>query len=351
VSEARLVSVDLAYKRFADIGVCVIERRARGMRAEFVALTAAAGEAPDARRVAEACAVLAESRGAELLSIDGPQAWKHPANPSPHSRTCDRVVRAPAKVGAPGEVKPRPYAAFVEFSIALFDALHELGWPRLASAGSPRRRAAEVFPHFAWKRLGMPPLPAKAKCTLQRLRAAHRELGKRLSIETNRAPGHDELQALVAGIAGLALLEGDTSGYELLGEPPRVVNGVWREGLILAPRAENRASAKPALRDDREEIETGVAEICAGICIRETELQREFGLPGREDGAVHDRPATAGFERFHERAVRRNDRGTRSVLSGRPRDRRSVEGEWQQPQRERKKTRRSSRSHGPCGPS
>jgi hypothetical protein len=88
----------------------------------------------------------------------------------------------------------------------------------------------------------MPPLPAKAKCTLQQLRAAHRELCKRLSIETNRAPGHDELQALVAGIAGFALLEGDTSGYELLGEPPRVVDGVWREGFILAPRAAIRTA-------------------------------------------------------------------------------------------------------------
>jgi hypothetical protein len=251
VSEASLVSVDLAYKRFADIGVCVIERRARGMRAEFVALTAGAGEAPDARRVAEACAVLAESRGAELLLIDGPQAWKHPANPSPHSRTCDRDVRAPAKVGAPGEVKPRSYAAFVKFSIAVFDALHELGWPRLASAESPRRRAAEVFPHLAWKRLGMPPLPAKAKCTLQQLCAAHRELCKRRSIETNRAPGHDELQALVAGIAGLALLEGDTSGYELLGEPPHVVDGVWREGLILAPRAARREPLSRACRSSK----------------------------------------------------------------------------------------------------
>ncbi|MBM4382852.1 MAG: DUF429 domain-containing protein [Deltaproteobacteria bacterium] len=235
MSRARVVSVDLAYKRYVDIGVCVIERRARGIRADFVALARDESEAPTPQHVAALCAQLAEARGAELLLLDGPQAWKHPANPSPHSRTCDRAVHAPAKVGAPGEVKPRPYTAFVEFSVAVFDALHALGWPRLADSKATRRRAVEVFPHLAWKRLGMEPLPAKAKCTEQRLRAKHREICTRLAIETNRTPSHDELQALVAGVAGLALLEGARDGYGLAGEEPTRVEGIWREGFVLAP--------------------------------------------------------------------------------------------------------------------
>lgn len=234
---ARVVSVDLAYKRYSDIGACVIERSARGLYAEFFAFAGDAREAPTPKRVAELCAALAEAHGAELLLLDGPQAWKHPANPSPHSRCCDRAVHAPAKVGATGAVKPRPYTAFVEFSVAVFDALHALGWPRLESEGVARRRAAEVFPHAAWKRLGLLPLPAKRKCTAERLDAQHRELCALLAIETNRAPSHDELQALVAGIAGLALLGRGAVGYELLGEPPRLVEGAWREGFVLAPRS------------------------------------------------------------------------------------------------------------------
>ena len=237
MSRARVVSVDLAYKRLADIGACVIERHRRGMRAEFVALAGDARESPAPKRVAELCVALAESRGAELLLLDGPQAWKHPDNASPHSRSCDRAVHAPAKVGAPGEVKPRPYTAFVEFSIAVFDALHALDWPRLASARSPQRRAVEVFPHLAWKRLGMEALPAKAKCAPQQLRAKHRELCKRLAIETNRAPSHDELQALAGGVAGLALLEGARGDYELAGEKPTQIDGFWREGFVLVPAA------------------------------------------------------------------------------------------------------------------
>jgi hypothetical protein len=232
---ARVVSVDLAYKRFADIGVCVLERHGAGLRAELVALASDAGEAPTAKRVAAACAALAEARGAELLLIDGPQAWKHPDNPSAHSRACDRAVHAPAKVGAPGEVRPRPYAAFAEFSIAVFDALDALGWPRLASADAATRCAVEAFPHLAWKRLGLAPLPPKARCSPQQLRTKHRELCEHLAIDTDRAPTHDELQALIAGIAGLALLERVPESYELAGETPQLVDGIWREGFVLIP--------------------------------------------------------------------------------------------------------------------
>jgi hypothetical protein len=134
-------------------------------------------------------------------------------------------------------VKPRPYTAFIAHSIAVFDALHERGWPRLASLRPPRGRfALEAFPHAAWRRLGLTPQPAKAKCTPRELASAARRLCAQQGIRLARPPSHDELQALAAGIAGLALLDGDASAHELLGVPPRLVDGHWREGFILAPR-------------------------------------------------------------------------------------------------------------------
>jgi hypothetical protein len=105
-------------------------------------------------------------------------------------------------------------------------------------AASSWSRTLEGFPHAAWRRLGLAPLPAKARCGPRRLAAATRALCARLGVRTNRSPTHDELQALAAGIAGLALEERDAEGYELLGEAPRRVDGHWREGFILAPRAQ-----------------------------------------------------------------------------------------------------------------
>jgi hypothetical protein len=239
VTPPRVVSIDLALRSARDIGVCVLARRANGIDAEFVDL---AGEAlpdpPGAAGVARACAALARERGARLLLLDGSQAWQDPATGLAHARACERALHTPAKTGEPGCVKPRPYTAFIAFSVAVFDALDALGWPRLEAAGAaPGPRALEAFPHAAWRRFGLAPLPAKAKCTPRQLSAAARALCARLRVRTNRAPSHDELQALAAGIAGLAWLERDADGYELLGEPPRRVDGHWREGFILAPRA------------------------------------------------------------------------------------------------------------------
>ncbi len=240
-----VVSVDLAQKRVRDVGVCVLTQRGASVDAELVSLADApgAGDPPSATWLAHACADLAESRGAALILIDGSQAWKDPANGHAHARACEVALHTPAKTGEPGCVKPRPYTDFIAFSVAVFDALHERGWPRLASAAVPQRRTVEAFPHAAWKRLGLAPLPAKAKCTPDRLESAHAALRARANLRTNRPPTHDELQAAIAGLPGLALLAGDATRYDLLGTPPFLLDSHWREGFILTPRPTARASA------------------------------------------------------------------------------------------------------------
>jgi hypothetical protein len=236
-----VVSVDFATRRARDVGVCVLTQRTSEVHAELVALgSLGVADPPEPARVAQALAVLARSRGARLLLIDGCQAWKDPANGLAHARVCERALHTPAKTGERGRVKPRTYTAFVAQSIALFDALHALGWPRLETDRGPRRRCAvEAFPHAAWKRLGLAPLPAKAKCAPVALAAATRALRRRCHVRIDRAPNHDELQALAAGIAGLAWLARDRAGYELLGAPPTFADGHWREGYVLAPRAQS----------------------------------------------------------------------------------------------------------------
>jgi hypothetical protein len=55
-------------------------------------------------------------------------------------------------------------------------------------------------------------------------------------VQFSRPPTHDELQAVVAGIAGLQLLQGGLPACEYYGENPHIEKGEWREGFIVCPR-------------------------------------------------------------------------------------------------------------------
>jgi hypothetical protein len=46
---------------------------------------------------------------------------------------------------------------------------------------------------------------------------------------------HDELQALVAGLAGVALDDGNEAGLAIAGIRPVRLEGTWREGFIVNP--------------------------------------------------------------------------------------------------------------------
>jgi len=56
-----------------------------------------------------------------------------------------------------------------------------------------------------------------------------------IPLTTNRPPNHDQLQALVSGLPGLALDEHNTAGARIVGNPPRREEGHWREGFIVLP--------------------------------------------------------------------------------------------------------------------
>jgi len=60
-------------------------------------------------------------------------------------------------------------------------------------------------------------------------------------ITVNCQPNHDQLQAIVGGLPGLALEENDADGAQIVGFPPRREEGHWREGFIVLPVAPNRA--------------------------------------------------------------------------------------------------------------
>lgn len=228
-----VVSVDLAYKNHRDIGVAVLERKEDHVHCEFhkVALTGT----PQIEPLADYLNALCRERGVSLLLIDGPQAWKHPDNGLIHSRLCERALNTPAKTGLLGAVKPAAYTAFVTFSIDVFAALQRRGWKFYEGLPSSEQTVFETFPAAAWKSLGLRSLPSKAKIKPGDLERYLTLLTERVPIVHDRNLTHDDLQALVSGLAGVAYEHGFAAGFATAGESPSLLDGIWREGFIVNP--------------------------------------------------------------------------------------------------------------------
>lgn len=237
----RILSVDLAYKRHADIGVALLEARDAQLRATIV--DAMLPDPPHPHVLADWLHALAGQHDVTGIAIDGPLGWKAPGTGAEHCRMSEKAVRAPGKTGLPPDgVKPRNYLAFTAFSIALFERLtvhHGCALPGADRAGDPGPRfVTETFPTAAWRSLGLTPVPGKGRTTPAQLAGALGHLTARVpSLELDRAPTHDQLQAVVGGLAPLAWAHGDTTRVTLAGVPPHRLDGSWREGYIMIPSA------------------------------------------------------------------------------------------------------------------
>ena len=238
-----VLSVDLAHKRWADIGVCALEAGADHVAVSPISLPALGlAGAPTAKAVAEVVADLAIRIDARLILLDGPQAWKDADNGLLHCRRCERELATQGKTGLPGFTKPATYGPFIAFAIEVFERLAERGWPRLpsASALAPGARfALESFPTSAWRFLGLQPLPGKANrsgaSVEEKLDALRRRCA--LTIRGATTLSHDELQAVVAGLAGIGVGAHPLYTFALAGVAPFEREGAWREGFIVNPVA------------------------------------------------------------------------------------------------------------------
>jgi hypothetical protein len=152
----------------------------------------------------------------------------------------ERQLNTAAKTGLPGLVKPLSFRPYAEFCLDLYDALCRRGWSRLATREQPgslhqERVLVESNPSAAWKSLGLKPLPVKRRSHVSDLAEAYGALRSLIPFTVNRPPNHDQLQAIVAGLPGLALEERNTDGARIVGNPPRREEGHWREGFIVLP--------------------------------------------------------------------------------------------------------------------
>lgn len=233
------LSVDLAFKDYQDIGVVTLARLDDRNKASAVRLTSRGLHGrPSAGGLADALVSLANEIGAAWIFIDGPQGWKAPDNGCEDSRCCERAVATQGKTGLPGVATPATYVDFITFAVELFDALESRGWPRLLAPAVPplqRRCAIESFPTSAWRSLGLVPLPGKAATVPEMVLARLQSLRAIFPLDVDGYLSHDELQALVGGLAGVALDDGNAAGVSIAGVPPVRLAGTWREGFIVNP--------------------------------------------------------------------------------------------------------------------
>jgi hypothetical protein len=264
-----VLSVDLAHQRWSDLGIVTLDRAhptpsPQLWQASTPPILSALADEDEiaceiiawndpgpveaeilAGRLNHLCTV----RGIRVLLLDGPQAWKSSSNGLEFSRVSERQLNTAAKTGLPGMVKPLTRRPYAEFCLDVYDALCRRGWRRLATReqpGSPQERIlVESCPHAAWKSLGIKPLPSKRKSRVSDLAEAFGALRNLIPFTVNRPPNHDQLQAIVGGLPGLALDERNADGARIVGNPPRREEGHWREGFIVLPLPPHR---NPAIR-------------------------------------------------------------------------------------------------------
>jgi len=235
-----VLSVDLATRRWSDLGIVVLDRAQPNRELINCEIIPWNDQGPvEAEILAGRLNHLCGVRNIRVLMLDGPQAWKSSTNGLEHSRVSERQLNTAAKTGLPGMVKPATYRNFAEFCLDLYDALCRRGWCRLATREQPgaqqERVLVESYPFAAWKSLGLKPLPSKRRSKVSDLAEAYGALRALIPFTTNRPPNHDQLQAIVGGLPGLALEERNTAGARIVGNPPRREDGHWREGFIVLP--------------------------------------------------------------------------------------------------------------------
>jgi hypothetical protein len=246
-----VLSVDLACRSWSDLGVVLLEQKDQQIACDIIRWNDP--YPPPVVELALRLNAICVERNASVLMLDGPQAWKSEDNGQEFCRVSERELNTSAKTGLPGNVLPGTYERFVGYCLALYDALGRLGWQRLATREQavPRRILVESYPNAAWKSLGIAPLPAKRKCRVSHLAEAYAALTAILPIATSQPPNHDQMQAIVGGLPGLAIENsaGDRTaagesvalgsapriGTRIVGEPPRREGGYWREGFIAVP--------------------------------------------------------------------------------------------------------------------
>lgn len=242
--EGGVLSVDLAHRRYKDLGIAYLPASGNNVQVlqpESLGLH----DTPNPEALAAALATFCDHEGVNAMLLDGPQGWRYPISQIDHMRLSERVLNTPGKTGNPGNVKPRTYLGYIQFSIDLFSSLRlEHGWELLTQDWSERvgtRWLVESYPSAAWRTLGLSRLPAKPKTTPEQIEIWSRDLELITGLKLPPRLTHDELQAAVVLPVGQAIVRNETQKVLLSGLDPIITDqGIVLEGWIPVPRIQFR---------------------------------------------------------------------------------------------------------------
>ena len=238
-----VLAIDLATRHWSDIGIALLQPIDQQIQVTFVRLAEQGWlGVPESKQLVQFIDHLARQEQVSVIAVDGPQAWKAPDNGQIHARGGELLLHTQTKTGLPGTTKPGTALRFAHFSIQCFDLLAERGWSRLARSDRQpfdSRLAVEVYPTAVWRALGMTPLPAKNKCSPAEVARWFDGLQTLYPLMVAQLPTHDELQAIVAGLVGLAIASGNSNAYHCYGTEPVLLDGAWREGYLINLKRRN----------------------------------------------------------------------------------------------------------------
>ena len=168
------------------------------------------------------------------VALDGPHGWRNPLTPADApgvGRRCEYLCRTQGKTGVYPKTYPGNQLAWITFCVQVFDALLARPGVRLADAPAaglaPTGDATagphaggvgdvgdvgdgyvvlECFPTSIWRASGLTPLPAKAK--RPDVQAHYDALAATYALPPVQVASHDDLQAIVAALAGVGAVGG-----------------------------------------------------------------------------------------------------------------------------------------------
>lgn len=266
-NQTAVLGVDLASTRWADVGTALVWCDVpAGVVTRVVpgAIRWPAHLPVSADALADAIHDCAVREGVTAVALDGPHAWRDPARAAEGpgvGRLAEFAVRAQCKTGVYPRTFPGTQQAWTRLSIAVFDALLAREGVRLAtpedarSERSARERVdargphardgyllLESFPTAIWRAAALTPLPAKSR--RPDVAAFYSRLADAFALPAADVVSHDDLQAIVAALAGVGVTGGPVEA-RAHGAPHREVphaDGAHRvEGWIWDARPAPRA--------------------------------------------------------------------------------------------------------------
>jgi hypothetical protein len=210
----RVLGIDVASRSWTANGSALIEYDAAGFRRVVPGAVAWPSGLLTPARLADAIDDFARTHAVDAAALDGPQGWRSPDTPAGTpgvGRRCEYECRTQGKTGVYPVTYPRNQRPWIEFSIQLFDALLArpdvvLADPETTIGAGAAYAVLECFPTSTWRTSGLKPLPGKGKRPA--LPPFSRALATAYGLPAFVAQSHDDLQAVVAALAAVAVTGG-----------------------------------------------------------------------------------------------------------------------------------------------